>query len=80
MDKAKTVKVRVLVAVDSDGNWGACGYRGAKDWQDLISGAADHLNGGHETQAWITADIPLPSQKEIVAVVESSTVVDPNTQ
>ena len=76
---ADTVQVRILVVVDSDGNWGASGHPNSS-FGDLIH-CADGLNGGLETQAWITAEVPLPSPPmSLAGAVESAETIDPKTQ
>ena len=60
---ADTVKVKVLVVVDSDGNWAASGYPKA-EWADLIC-CADSLNGKPENQFWLTAELAIPRIPEI---------------
>ena len=59
----ETVTVKVLVVVDSDGNWAANGYKDA-EWGDLIP-CADMLNGKPENQFWLTAELAIPSISEI---------------
>ena len=54
------VKVRVLVVVDSSGDYAAAGSKNS-DWADLIS-CADGLNGGKENQFWLTAELPVPEE------------------
>jgi hypothetical protein len=58
-DEQKTVKVRILVAVDCSGNWTSHGHSGEsdtamKDWIDI-----DNLEYG-EVYHWVEADVPLP--------------------
>jgi len=55
---AKTVTARILAVVDSDGKWGALGWKGGQ-WGDFIS-CADDLNGGQENHFWITAELVIP--------------------
>ncbi len=55
-----TVRVRVLVVIDSDGEWGACGWKNAQ-WGDLIQ-CADGLNGGQENHFWVTAELAIPKE------------------
>ena len=74
-----TVTVRILVIVDSDGNWAASGFPKA-ELGDVIH-CADGLNGGLETQAWITAEVPLPPKAmSLVGRIESLETIDPETQ
>ena len=74
----KTVTVRILVIVDGHGDWAAAGHSGA-DFGDLIY-CADDLDGGLETQAWVTAELPLPPKPiEHEASIESVETVDPET-
>lgn len=65
----KTVKVRILVAVDPAGVWSSHGYSGADDLvlRDFI--AVDYLDVGHAYH-WITAEVPIPEATDIMGVVE----------
>lgn len=53
----KTVRVRILVAVDEAGKWTSAGYAGDTDAKDWIM-----LDDLGETIAyrWVEADVPLP--------------------
>lgn len=65
----KTVRVRVAAAVDPTGQWSANGWSGADgDDMDL---AIDGVGEG-EARYWITADLPIPVVREIVASVEDA--------
>lgn len=70
MSTQKTVKVRILVAVDSKGEWSAYGYTNNDE-------ATNHeclwLEGmdGREAYYWVTAEVPIPETKEIEGKVES---------
>ena len=55
---SETVRVRVAVAVDSNGEWNACGAVGMDD-QDAMCLAADPLEFG-EARYWLEAKLPLP--------------------
>lgn len=60
-----TVKVRILVAVDSDGDWRARGGRAIHDQrtkESLGSGMA-RIRRFH----WVEADIPLPEVEQTIA-------------
>ncbi len=64
----KTVKVRLPVAVDSEGVW--CGY-GAKTQtdKDTSSFVISQVGPVYQLQ-WITAELPIPSIPEVAGEVE----------
>jgi len=54
----RTVRVRILVAVDRNGKWAACGY----SWSDAKESIfIDDLEDG-EVYHWVEADVPLPAE------------------
>lgn len=62
----KTVKVRIAVAVNADGNWNSSGWKKAKD-SDAMDLAQEGLQeiSSCEKVYWVEADIPIP-EPEIV--------------
>ena len=66
----KTVKVRVIVAVDCEGNWSAGAHSGENDRTSVY---VDNLKEG-ERYFWLTAELPVPEdeQLEVAADVESA--------
>lgn len=66
---AKTVRVRVAVAVNGDGDWYAAGQKGQDDF--TISGdCASSLIGPVTGVFWLEADLPIPEAKTIEAEVK----------
>lgn len=68
----KTVKVRIAVCVNSDGQWAASGWSTAdKDqMEDVASDMLTEFPLGNDTIHYITAEVPLPSSLELRGVVE----------
>ena len=54
----KTVKVRIAVAVDPDGDWHACGWSGSSD-ETMMRTAVDTIAEG-ERRYWIEAELEVP--------------------
>jgi hypothetical protein len=55
----KTVRVRILVAIDTTGDWQSYGHsKCPDDWakEDISTDALD----GSEVYHWVEADIPVP--------------------
>ena len=76
---SKTVKVRIFVAVDSDGDWEAAGYPDCKT-RDMIH-CSDKLCGERNDYHWVTAEIPIPDATlEISGTVEHSRISEPDEQ
>ena len=68
----KTVKVRIAVAVDAEGNWAAYGFVGASE-KVAMAGVAQRLPWGKaEASHWLTAELPVPEAQEIAATVEEA--------
>lgn len=67
----KTVKVRIAVAVDPEGNWGCAGWKNA-DQDELHSYAVENLENG-EHRYWLDAELKIPEIPEISATVSSAT-------
>lgn len=69
------VKVKIAVAVDHKGGWGACGFMvnpeyEKGDYLEMMSIATEHLEEG-EARYWITAELDVPEVKEIKGTVEN---------
>lgn len=65
---AKTVTVRIAVAVDPSGAWNAYGGGSLKD-KDAMEFAVEVLGDG-EARFWLTAELPVPEIAEVPACVE----------
>lgn len=59
----KTVRVRIAVAVDMDGDWNCAGWSRCEDAQ-AMSIATDTLSDG-EARYFLLADLPVPGIREI---------------
>ncbi len=66
----KTVRMRIAVAVNPDGTWGAAGFSDADDcaW-DCLYDSVIEAQSGH-SQYFITAELPIPSIPEVAGEVE----------
>lgn len=67
----RTVKVRIAVAVDTDGDWRSAGQNG---WDDDI---AMSMSGGSEylispAWYWVEAELPVPSGVAVQGSVEAA--------
>ena len=69
-DKAKTVKVRIAVSVDLNGQWSCFGHSSMNE-EDAHEFVAE---GGAEGEAryWLTAELAIPSIAEVPAEVEKT--------
>lgn len=65
---ARTVKVRVAVAVDENGWWMAVGCQSYSDG-DAMGDAMQGVEGA-TLAYWLIAELPIPSPQEVVAQVE----------
>lgn len=66
----KTVKVRIAVAIDSKGNWNACGWPDQKDKGEMAGIALDSLPGDpYEVVHWVEADVPIPESLTVQGAV-----------
>ena len=70
MSRAKTVKVRIAVAVDEHGRWQAYGGTSLPD-RDVMSlavnGTTAHIAW---RECWVTAELPIPEPLEVAGEVE----------
>ena len=64
----KTVKVRIAVAVDPDGNWNAYGWTDADGVAMEL--ALEGVASG-EARYWVTAELPVPPAPEVAGAVEA---------
>src|SRR5271157_1170789 len=61
--KQKTIKIRIAVVIDLDGNWSAGGAKGEKDQEMLgIASENDILSGSVQTHYFVNVEVPLPSK------------------
>lgn len=69
---AKTVRVRIAVAVIPNGEWACAGWStshsAASYANDAFGRAVDSLESG-EARYWIEADIPIPETQTIAGTV-----------
>lgn len=72
MNRQKTIKIRIAVMVDMDGNWSATGWKGARD-SEAIETAMD--SDGLSIPAlpyFLTIEVPAPRAIELTtAAVET---------
>jgi hypothetical protein len=62
---SKTIKVRVAVSVDCNGNWAASGWS-STGFEDFHSYTIDTLEPG-ENRYWLEAELQIPETKTITA-------------
>jgi|GEM_PF-5014953 len=68
---SKTIKVRIALEINSDGEWFAYGFTRCKSWKEAME-CFDTLDG--ETKRhWITAEVPLPDAEPEAVVGRSET-------
>lgn len=68
MSEARTVRVRIAVAVTPDGAWSAFGYSGYDEKGVKESVFIDDLPEGEQFH-WIEADVPIPVATTIPGAV-----------
>lgn len=73
---AKTVKVRIPVAVDPQGRWHAYGWStgdafGPKNHDELLEVTDADQIGPSESLYWITAELPIPQVEEVAGTVSN---------
>lgn len=66
----KTIKVRIAVAVDPDGDWNSCGSKSLSE-DEAMELAGEPLSEG-EARYWVTAELRVPEIAEVAASVERS--------
>lgn len=66
----KTVKARIALVVDSNGEWCANGYHDQTD-SDVISWALEGLESWGEAIYWVEVEVPVPTEKTIGSVAKS---------
>ena len=64
--KPKTVRVRIAVAVDAEGEWNSFGF--SEMGEDAMSHAAEHV-GDDPAKYWIEVDLPAPEEIVVTDVV-----------
>lgn len=62
----KTVKVKIAVAVDTDGDWCSAGWSNADD-NDLIGAAIENIGEG-EARYWLIAELEVPEEKKPIEI------------
>jgi hypothetical protein len=79
MSTKSTIRIRIAVAVDSGGEWNACGWGGRDQPYDPESMTmARRTVGSDAAQYWVEAEVPIPElchsrdAVEIDGEVESS--------
>lgn len=65
-----TVRVRIAVAVDSQGKWSAFGHH-ASSADGMVDTAREDLDDGKAAIVWIEANCPLPTEQTVVGEVQS---------
>jgi len=64
----KTVRVRIAVTVDPDGNWRSAGWKESgygddeRDIRDCVEENADDMAKLY----WIEADVPIPEEPKLI--------------
>ena len=67
--QGRTVRVRACCAVDADGDWNICGWKGAKNEAAMRDIACDMVKDG-ERVTWIEASVPLPEETTVEGEVQ----------
>lgn len=72
---AKTVKIRIPIAIDHKGRWYAYGWStgdatGPRNHDELLEVTDLDQVGPSETLYWITAELPVPEISEVAATPE----------
>lgn len=67
----KTVKVRIAVAVDPEGDWDARGGSGLFSQDRRVLRALAYQENT-DAVYWLTAELPVPEAQEIAATVEEA--------
>lgn len=63
----KTVKVRIAVAVDPEGNWSSAGWSNGRDGDKM--GIACETVGTGEARYWLEAELAIPDSSIVQATV-----------
>lgn len=71
----KTVKVKIAVAVDPDGDWNANGWSSADDDIMMMDLVVDTLKDG-EARYWVEAELPVPETQSVQGQVTPDTKGD----
>jgi hypothetical protein len=67
---ARTIRIRIPVAVDPQGRWYAYGYPGLKDHNELLETTDFDQIGPNEALYWVTAEVAIPEIVETAGEVE----------
>lgn len=73
-----TVKVRIAVAVDPEGDWNSCGWKDG-DVKDAMGICVDTLGSG-EARYWLEAELPIPEIATIHATVTKESAPQSETE
>lgn len=66
--RGRTVRVRIAVATNADGQWSACGMQNLSD-EDAKYAACEGVDGIEEV-SWVTANVPLPEETTVEGMVQ----------
>jgi hypothetical protein len=70
---AKTVKVRIPVAVDAQGRWYAYGTNnGPLNHDELLEVTDFDVVGPNEALFWVTAELTVPEVEEVTGEVQTA--------
>lgn len=67
----KTIKIRMLVAAASDGQWHGFGWDAATDL-DLIDEMEACINFEDDGRFWIECEVPLPQAPDEYPVIDAT--------
>lgn len=66
----KTIKVKIALEVNPDGEWHAYGWHDAADWDEAMDGL-EPLQGHHTQRLYVTADVPVPAAEPATVTGEA---------
>ena len=66
---SETVRARIAVAVDGDGNWNACGWDCCPSDARAAALALEGTGGMHERVFWVEVDLPIPTEITVKGTV-----------
>jgi len=70
---ARMIKVRIPVAVDTQGHWYACGSTtGPNNHDELLEVTDFDCVGPNEALYWVTAELAVPDISDVVGEVEQA--------
>lgn len=59
----KTLKVKIALEIDPEGNWHAYGYPNAESWMEAMD-SFDFLD--NSVRYWIEAEVPVPDAEPVI--------------